>query len=83
MLELRNCCLNWLNLSLNHHTVVINCLLRALPAGKYPNRGYPKIFNDADVGPEAKKLFDDAQVRFCAMHPLRRTASLHNALTNT
>lgn len=30
--------------------------------GKYPNRGYPKIFNDADVGAEAKKLFDEAQV---------------------
>jgi 5-methyltetrahydrofolate--homocysteine methyltransferase len=30
--------------------------------GKYPNRGYPKIFNDADVGEEAKKLYDDAQV---------------------
>lgn len=29
--------------------------------GKYPNRGYPKIFNDADVGSEAKKLYDDAQ----------------------
>ena len=29
--------------------------------GKYPNRAYPKIFNDADVGAEAKKLFDDAQ----------------------
>jgi 5-methyltetrahydrofolate--homocysteine methyltransferase len=29
--------------------------------GKYPNRGYPKIFNDADVGEEAKKLFADAQ----------------------
>jgi len=29
--------------------------------GKYPNRGYPKIFNDADVGGEAQKLFDDAQ----------------------
>ena len=29
--------------------------------GKYPNRGYPKIFKDEDVGPEAKKLFDDAQ----------------------
>nr|UKS50382.1 B12-dependent methionine synthase isoform 2 [Karenia mikimotoi] len=28
--------------------------------GKYPNRGYPKIFNDEKVGPEAKKLFDDA-----------------------
>lgn len=29
--------------------------------GKYPNRGYPKIFNDADVGAEAKKVYDDAQ----------------------
>jgi len=29
--------------------------------GKYPNRGYPKIFDDADVGAEARKLFDDAQ----------------------
>lgn len=30
--------------------------------GKYPNRGYPKIFNDENVGAEAKKLFDEAQV---------------------
>ncbi|KAI9342032.1 methionine synthase [Obelidium mucronatum] len=30
--------------------------------GKYPNRGYPKIFNDETVGAEAKKLFDDANV---------------------
>ncbi|XP_071078778.1 methionine synthase-like isoform X1 [Haliotis cracherodii] len=29
--------------------------------GKYPNRGYPKIFNDKDVGGEAKKVFDEAQ----------------------
>jgi len=29
--------------------------------GKYPNRGYPKIFKDETVGAEAKKLFDDAQ----------------------
>lgn len=29
--------------------------------GKYPNRGYPKIFDDADVGAEAKRVFDDAQ----------------------
>ena len=28
--------------------------------GKYPNRGYPKIFNDEAVGAEAKKLHDDA-----------------------
>ncbi|KAJ8309214.1 hypothetical protein KUTeg_014088 [Tegillarca granosa] len=28
--------------------------------GKYPNRGYPKIFKDKDVGAEAKKVFDDA-----------------------
>ena len=30
--------------------------------GRYPNRGYPKIFNDEKVGGEAKKLFDDAQI---------------------
>lgn len=29
--------------------------------GRYPNRGYPKIFNDENVGEEAKKLFRDAQ----------------------
>ncbi len=33
--------------------------------GKYPNRGYPKIFDDADVGPEAKRVFIDAQVSNC------------------
>merc|ERR1712070_1144087 len=27
--------------------------------GKYPNRGYPKIFDDQDVGVEAKKLHQD------------------------
>merc|ERR1719199_1996390 len=30
--------------------------------GKFPNRDYPKIFNDAKVGAEAKKLFDEANV---------------------
>eukprot|EP00026_Physarum_polycephalum_P000861 Phypoly_transcript_00862.p1 GENE.Phypoly_transcript_00862~~Phypoly_transcript_00862.p1 ORF type:complete len:1261 (+),score=203.53 Phypoly_transcript_00862:42-3785(+) len=29
--------------------------------GKPPNRGYPRIFNCPDVGPEAKKVFTDAQ----------------------
>jgi len=29
--------------------------------GKGQTRGYPKIFNDKDVGEEAKKLFNDAQ----------------------
>ncbi len=28
--------------------------------GRYPNRGYPKIFNDKVVGEEARKLFGDA-----------------------
>jgi len=28
--------------------------------GKYPNRGYPNIFNDESVGVEAKKLHGDA-----------------------
>lgn len=30
--------------------------------GKYPNRGFPKIFNDEAVGPEAKKLYNEALV---------------------
>lgn len=30
--------------------------------GKYPNRNYPNLFNDAEVGEEAKKVFNDAQV---------------------
>merc|ERR1719353_2313585 len=29
--------------------------------GKYPNRGYPKIFNDDTVGAQAKELFENAQ----------------------
>ncbi|XP_066473295.1 methionine synthase isoform X2 [Tiliqua scincoides] len=29
--------------------------------GKYPNRGFPKIFNDKAVGEEAKKVYDEAQ----------------------
>ncbi|XP_033734273.1 methionine synthase-like [Pecten maximus] len=29
--------------------------------GKYPNRGYPKIFKDKTVGEEAKKVYNDAQ----------------------
>jgi 5-methyltetrahydrofolate--homocysteine methyltransferase len=29
--------------------------------GRYPNRGYPKIFNDPTVGAEAKKLHADAE----------------------
>lgn len=30
--------------------------------GKYPNRNYPKIFDDATVGEQAKTLFDEAQI---------------------
>lgn len=29
--------------------------------GKYPNRGYPKIFQDATVGEEARRVYNDAQ----------------------
>ena len=29
--------------------------------GRYPNRGYPKIFKDETVGKEAKSLFEDGQ----------------------
>lgn len=30
--------------------------------GRYPNRGYPKIFQDENVGKEAQKLYDEAQM---------------------
>jgi 5-methyltetrahydrofolate--homocysteine methyltransferase len=30
-------------------------------SGKYPNRGYPRIFDDETVGAEAKTVFEDAQ----------------------
>jgi len=30
--------------------------------GRYPNSRYPKIFDDETVGPEAKKLFSEAEV---------------------
>lgn len=29
--------------------------------GRYPHRGFPKIFNDPTVGKEAKKLYDEAR----------------------
>ena len=29
--------------------------------GRYPNKDFPRIFDDAKVGPAAKKLFDEAQ----------------------
>lgn len=42
--------------------------------GKYPNRGYPKIFQDKTVGPEAKKLFDEAEAM---LKNIMETKSLH------
>ena len=30
--------------------------------GRYPNKDYPRIFEDEKVGPEAKKLFDEAKI---------------------
>jgi len=29
--------------------------------GRYPNRGFPKIFDDENVGSEAKKVYDEAR----------------------
>ena len=29
--------------------------------GKYPNRNYPKLFNDPDIGAEAQRVFHDGQ----------------------
>lgn len=31
--------------------------------GKYPNRGFPKIFQDKTVGEEAARLYEDARRR--------------------
>jgi 5-methyltetrahydrofolate--homocysteine methyltransferase len=48
--------------------------------GKYPNRNYPKIFDDATVGAEAKKLFDEANVmlqQYIRNKQLRATAVVH------
>jgi 5-methyltetrahydrofolate--homocysteine methyltransferase len=42
--------------------------------GRYPNRGYPKIFLDDKVGSEAKKLFDDAQA---LMNQIVKDKSMH------
>lgn len=30
--------------------------------GKYPNRGFPKLFNDPTIGAEARKVYDEAQI---------------------
>ncbi|GBB90838.1 hypothetical protein RclHR1_17940001 [Rhizophagus clarus] len=30
--------------------------------GKYPNRGFPKIFNDEHVGSEAKRIYEEALI---------------------
>jgi len=35
--------------------------------GKYPNRGYPRIFQDADVGAQAKSTFADAEKMLAAI----------------
>ncbi|XP_036309301.1 methionine synthase isoform X1 [Pipistrellus kuhlii] len=35
--------------------------------GKYPNRGFPKIFDDKTVGEEARRLYGDAQNMLSAL----------------
>jgi 5-methyltetrahydrofolate--homocysteine methyltransferase len=42
--------------------------------GRYPNRGYPKIFNDSNVGVEAKKLHIDA---LAMLQHIVKTKCLH------
>jgi 5-methyltetrahydrofolate--homocysteine methyltransferase len=54
--------------------------------GRYPNRGYPKIFNDEKVGSEAKKLHDDAlkmleQIRASKCLSLKGIVGLYPANT--
>jgi 5-methyltetrahydrofolate--homocysteine methyltransferase len=41
--------------------------------GRYPNRGYPKIFNDDKVGPAAKNLHNDA---IAMLHQIMAASSL-------
>lgn len=40
--------------------------------GRYPNRGFPKIFKDESVGAEAKKLYDEAQRLLSDMQDQKR-----------
>jgi len=40
--------------------------------GRYPNRGFPKIFNDESVGAEAKRLYDEAQTLLAKMQSEKR-----------
>ncbi|PVD26012.1 hypothetical protein C0Q70_13680 [Pomacea canaliculata] len=45
--------------------------------GRYPNRNFPKIFDDKDVGEEAKRVYDDAQCMLKAIienHSLKASA---------
>jgi 5-methyltetrahydrofolate--homocysteine methyltransferase len=35
--------------------------------GRYPNRGFPKIFNDEAVGAEARRLYEEAQAMLAAL----------------
>ena len=47
----------------SNHVLTTLCFVQTWQLrGRYPNRGYPKIFKDDTVGEEAKKLYDEAQV---------------------
>ena len=49
--------------------------------GRYPNRGYPKIFKDETVGEEAKKLYDEAQVMLKVCCCCRHFLACHDAIS--
>ena len=48
--------------------------------GKYPNRRYPKIFNDADVGEEARKLHADAVAMLDSLDSLPATLEVRGVV---
>jgi cobalamin-dependent methionine synthase I len=46
--------------------------------GRYPNRGYPKIFKDETVGEEARKLYDEAQIMLKVPQHCRCTSACYH-----
>lgn len=40
--------------------------------GKYPNRSFPRLFQDATIGAQAKSLYDDAQSLLCQISREKR-----------
>lgn len=51
--------------------------------GKYPNRNYPRIFNDDDVGAEARRVFDVSGVEdFQTLHMFCTSRVCYTSVTS-